>query len=413
MTVDSALEHELIVEYGTPLYVYDLDEIDAAVRDLRVALPSDALILYSVKANPHPAIAAHLAQSGLGAEVSSIGELTMALEMGFDPREIVLTGPAKPPSTIEHAITRGCQVSLESIRELELTAELIRGTGAQPSECLVRLNPSAVAGGSGLRMGGAGARFGIDADGLAAGWHARSFDDFVTGFHVFQGSNYKDVDGLLASLRLSLACIRHAADITGITPRLVDLGGGFPARFASNGGRPPLPRRSAIEAVLNEWPWETPRVMFESGRYMVGSGGTLLCSVVDVKQLPLHRIAVTDSGLHHLGGMWGTGRLRHLGVDVRWTGASGDETPLPTEVAGSLCTPLDSWGVSPLPQDLRPGHILSVSNVGAYGLTASLVTFLSHRPPVEVVIAAGRVAEASQLTVKRIAAQRRAEHAWS
>ena len=89
-----------------------------------------------------------------------------------------------------------------------------------------------------------------------------------------------------------------------------------------------------------------------------------------------------------------------------------DDTADETEamVSGPLCTPLDAWarGVS-LPE-LWPGDLVEVPNVGAYGLTGSLVGFLSHPAPVEVVTDRGVVAHASQIELIRTATGRDITH---
>lgn len=74
---------------------------------------------------------------------------------------------------------------------------------------------------------------------------------------------------------------------------------------------------------------------------------------------------------------------------------------MPTMVTGPLCTPLDSWSRdTPLPP-LRPGDLLAVPNVGAYGLSASLLAFLGHPAPVEVVVDGDAVVDVSRLRLIR------------
>ena len=55
--------HELDATFGTPLYVYELDRVAAAYRDLRNSLPPGVIIYYSLKANPHPDIARALRET--------------------------------------------------------------------------------------------------------------------------------------------------------------------------------------------------------------------------------------------------------------------------------------------------------------------------------------------------------------
>jgi diaminopimelate decarboxylase len=67
-----------------------------------------------------------------------------------------------------------------------------------------------------------------------------------------------------------------------------------------------------------------------------------------------------------------------------------------------LCTPLDSWARGIPLEDVEPGDVVAVPNVGAYGLTGSLIGFLSHEAPVEIVLDHGRVVEVSRLSLSRV-----------
>ena len=64
-----------------------------------------------------------------------------------------------------------------------------------------------------------------------------------------------------------------------------------------------------------------------------------------------------------------------------------DEDVVETEIAdvvGPLCTPLDILATRAVVPVLAPGDVVAVPNVGAYGLSASLVAFLGRQPPVEI-----------------------------
>ena len=55
----------LIEQYGSPLYKYDLDEIEEAHEKLSESLPRDSIVYYSLKANPHPEIVRYLLKKGV------------------------------------------------------------------------------------------------------------------------------------------------------------------------------------------------------------------------------------------------------------------------------------------------------------------------------------------------------------
>src|SRR5438477_6198231 len=86
--------------YGTPTYAYDLRRVRAQVAKLRAHLPPAIDILYSLKANASLGLCAAVADTGLGADVASAGELVTALAAGFPPSRLVLTGPDKSPAVL-------------------------------------------------------------------------------------------------------------------------------------------------------------------------------------------------------------------------------------------------------------------------------------------------------------------------
>jgi diaminopimelate decarboxylase len=73
---------------------------------------------------------------------------------------------------------------------------------------------------------------------------------------------------------------------------------------------------------------------------------------------------------------------------------------------GSLCTPLDVLNLrAMLPEGLAIGDVMAIPNVGAHGLTASLLGFLSRDLPCEIVVDGGRLIEATRLTLTRAACE--------
>jgi len=400
----------LVAAYGSPLYVYDLDRVDRACADLRAALPAPSALLYSLKANPHPAIAARLRQAGCRLEVSSPGELSAALQTGADRTELLYTGPAKTLTELEHAVAAGVRVfSVESFAELRRLGE----AGARHHTdltALLRVNGPGAGGGSGLRMTGTASQFGIDAEILATDWSPKLVPDRVrvAGLHLFPITNAPSEEQLLDEL---CAAIDTAAELVrdcGLDPTMLDLGGGFAAPYAAPGSRPRYERlRVEAEKRLDEafpgWREGRPEVVFESGRHLVADCGRLLTTVVDVKRTRGRTYAVLDAGINALGGMTGLGRL--LPMRARPVQAV-DATDAATRVdlAGPSCTPLDVLGRDiPLP-DVRPGMILAIPNVGAYGLSASLIGFLSRPMPAEVLLSGGRVVAGSRPEIRHVPA---------
>jgi diaminopimelate decarboxylase len=393
---------EVAERYGTPAYVYDLEEIRRAHADLRRGLPDEAVLYYSLKANPHPVVVAELLELGCRAEVSSPGEIRAALAAGADPADLLLTGPGKTEELVALALDLGLtRFSVDSPRDLA-RVESLAADRDLAVDTLLRVNADEPVPGAGLAMTGVSSQFGADAS-----WVAREPGRFrgVTGLHFYMGTNLVSEDVLVRQFEVGLSLAGRLGDVLGELTE-VDLGGGFGAPFGRAGARPQLSGLGGrMAALLDErlrgWRRAAPQVTFESGRYLVAGSGTLVSRVVDVKESKGEVFVVLDTGINHLGGMAGLRRIPRILPDV--APADGDAAAEPQEsvLAGPLCTPLDVFGRGSELPSLEPGELVTIPNVGAYGLTASLVAFLGFDAPAEVCLDGEEVVSASRLALGR------------
>ena len=273
-------------------------------------------------------------------------------------------------------------------------------------DCLVRVNGAAAAGGSGLRMTGTASQFGVDLAQVPALLDAasRCLAVSVRGAHFYSITNAATEDALIAELRAS---VRTAARLReqGLPLRVLDIGGGFAAPYARPGARVSYPKLAdALTAELDDhvegWRDGDPQVAVETGRYLVGTSGTLLTTVLDLKDSHGRRFVVLDAGINHLGGLSGLRRLLPSSVQpVQAVAKDGDDPGV--DLAGPLCTPLDMLGHGLALPGIQLDDVLTIPNVGAYGLSASLLGFLSHPVPAEIVVAGGQVVSASRVELRR------------
>lgn len=384
---------ELAERFGTPSYVYDLDRVAAARDDLFAALPDEVEVFYAAKANPHPELLRELRSGGTRgcrAEISSVGELDAALRAGFPGDRILYTGPGKTTGELTEALTRGVRLfSTESYGDLRRVGETALKLGLT-ADCLIRVNNATGAAATSIRMTGVPSQFGFDSEtlpGLAAALREVPGTS-IAGLHFFPLSNAKDEASLVAEFRHTVTIAAALQDALGVTFRFLDIGGGFAAPYAVQGERPVYGGlRDALAETLDEhfpgWRDGAPRIACESGRYLVADSGTLLTSVVNVKDSRDTRYLVLDAGINTFGGMSGLGRILPVSVEPH---ESADVGGTPASLAGPLCTPGDLLGRNvPLPE-LAPGDLLTVPNAGAYGPTASLLMFLGRPAPAEIVV---------------------------
>lgn len=389
---------DLAQAHGTPFYAYDLDQVQARTSELRAALPEGARLLHSLKANPLPAVARQARLGGTVAEITSEGELEAAREAGHDLREALFGGPGKTEAEIATALAAGVRwFSCESWTDLGRVSAGAVACG-EVAQVLLRVNPTE-APSARLAMTGVESQFGFDEEVLLQdGARARLLLPGVRirGVHVYFGTQVAGVEALVENTRRALGVAARLESALGFVCAVVNAGGGFPWPYASEAEPPVLEGlRSGLEAAWAESPLHgTAELWFEAGRYLSAGSGTLVARVLEVKHARTRRFVILDTGIHHLGGMAGLGRIPRSAVTFQnLSGAPVREGALPADVVGPLCTPLDSLARGVHLPEVRPGDLLAISNVGAYGLTASLLGFLSHSAPLEICHRSGQISE--------------------
>ncbi|GGM42579.1 pyridoxal-dependent decarboxylase, exosortase A system-associated [Micromonospora sonchi] len=374
---------------GTPFFAYDRRLVTERVAQVRAALP-EVHLRYAVKANPMPALLAHLGQLVDGFDVASALEMRHALDTGVPADRISFAGPGKTTAELSAAVAAGVTVEVESPGELERLRAVSEGLGIQASVA-VRVNPDFAVTGSGMRMGGGPQQFGTDAERVpellaAIGRYGLAFD----GFHVFAGSQNLDAERICQAQRRTVELVvKLAAEAPGPV-RHLNIGGGFgipyfpkdrPLDLAPIGANLARLLDDVVRPLLGD-----AEVVVELGRYLVGEAGVYVTRVVDRKVSRGTTYLVVDGGMHHqLAASGNFGQVIRRNYPVA-AGRLGDGEPETVTVVGSLCTPLDLLGKAVRLPRTGPGDLVVVFQAGAYGLTASPVRFLSHPEPVEVLV---------------------------
>jgi len=374
----------------TPFYAYDRQLLDARVRDLRSALPREIRLHYAMKANPMPALVAHMASRVDGVDVASGRELRVALDVGTDPGEISFAGPGKSEAELAQAVASGILVNVESKREVELLAGIAREL-ALPARVSVRINPDFELKTSGMKMGGGAKQFGVDVEEVPAllqriGELKLAFE----GFHLFAGSQNLHATSICEAQDKSYALALKLSAAAPAPVRALNLGGGFGIPYFP--GEAPLDLgpigenlRKIVARARNELP--NAQIVIELGRYLVGEAGIYVCRVVDRKISRGQVFLVTDGGLHHhLAASGNFGQVIRKNYPVAVGNRVGAGPREKASVVGPLCTPLDTLADQMELAVAQPGDLVVVFQSGAYGATASPQGFLSHPPVVEVLV---------------------------
>ena len=357
----------LAERFGTPLVVLDEETLLARARAYREAAP-DALVAYSVKALPNLAVLRLLAEQGLGADVSTAGELEYALRAGIDPARIVFHGNNKADDEIERAgATDVGYLVIDSFDDVE------RAALASARRVLVRVTPGIDADThDAVRTGHLGSKFGLPPDDAAEAVRAaREAGLWVAGLHLHLGSHLLDS----AAARMSVDWLAaFSADLRARldwVPEVVDLGGGLGIQYVDK-DRPPDIREfvvALLERLRRQWELHAlpaAGVILEPGRSLVGPAGVTLYRVGVVK-----RASEATTYVAIDGGMSDNPRPQLYGArhTVVVAGRPEAEADGFYTVAGKHCESGDvlvDRVALPAP---RRGDLLAVAATGAYTLS--------------------------------------------
>lgn len=388
LTIAGRAAADWVAEAGSPLFVYDMGIVRERLSWLRAALPDACEIHFAIKANPLPEFIAAVAPLVGGLDVASGGELAKALKVK-DAAHISFAGPGKRDAELEAAIVAGATLNLESEGEAERALTIGRALGTTP-RLAVRVNPDFELRGSGMKMGGRASPFGVDAARvpalvnrlIAAGADWR-------GFHIFAGSQSLDTAAIIETQAATVALAARLAQESGVSPPLVNLGGGFGIPYFSGDMRIDI---DAVGAALGKTLESRQEILAQSGfaielgRWIAGECGVYLMRVIDRKISGDETFLICDGGLHHqlaASGNFGTVVRRNYPVAVA---GKMDAEPVETvSVVGPLCTPLDRLADRVALPRAEPGDVIAIFLAGAYGASASPAAFLGHGPAAEIV----------------------------
>jgi diaminopimelate decarboxylase len=369
LAIGGVMARRLAAEHGTPLLVYCKDTICSRVREYREAAPG-ALLVYGTKAFANVALLRLLAEEGVGADVSTLGELAFARAAGIPGELTVFHGNNKTAEELRAAAEAGALVVLDGPGEAEAAA------AAGVRRVLVRLTPGveAVTHRS-IQTAHEESKFGLSPD---AAEHevarARELGLEVEGVHVHVGSQLGRTDESVLALERVLAFLERL----GWTPRVLDLGGGLGVRHNRDED---LPSVAEFLGPLVERVPQGVQLILEPGRSLVGRAGVTLYRIGSVKESGGITYAAID------GGMSDNPRPQLYGARYEALLANrADELPSGVyRVAGKHCESGDVLIEAVELPEPRPGDLLAVPATGAYTLALGSTYNGVPRPAVVLV----------------------------
>ena len=392
----------LAQEFGTPTFF--IDEADFRERALAwdKALkdsfgPHAGTVYYASKAFICTELARWINELGIGIDVSTGGEMTVALAGGIDPSKIELHGNNKSIGEIEKAVSVGVEsIVIDSLYEIERVAEAAKKAG-KVQRVLLRITPGIQAHThESIATAHEDVKFGFS---LASGaaWAAiaavRTQPSLeLRGIHAHIGSQifgYKSFE--ILSERLIALLAQYRDEYKSDLPEL-DLGGGYGIAYLPGDETvDPAEAMNALAAAVTKncemHKLKIPTVSIEPGRAIVGPTMFTLYEVGTVKDVTL------ENGMHRRyisidGGM--SDNIRPSLYGAEYTTILANRTSAASLVSSRLVGKHCETGdivirEIDLPDDIVPGDLLAVPATGAYG--RSMASNYNHvpRPPVVAV----------------------------
>jgi ornithine decarboxylase len=344
---------------ATPFLVCDRSSVERRYEELTDLLP-ELSVFYAMKCNSAGPVLGTLAGLGSSFEVASPAELRMATATGVPAADVLYSNPVKAPGHIAEAHAAGLnRFAFDSEGELHKLA--LHAPGASVYARL-RVNDEA-------SLFPLSKKFGMSVDEAARLLEQASHLGLVPyGVTFHAGSQCTNPMAWDRALEDCAAVMRQLLR-QGIRLRMVNLGGGLPARYTT-----PVPEVALIAAVirtaLTRLPYQPEVLAAEPGRYLVAESGVLAASVIGLDHRDGQRWAFLDVGGYN-------GMMEAVQTGGRWLFPLLTSRPdhfrsasVPTVVTGPSCDSSDTMFYdAPLPATLEVGDRVYIGSAGAYTST--------------------------------------------
>ena len=386
---------ELAAAFGTPLIVLDKATFVRRAEDYASAVGAPH-VYYAGKSFLCVAVCEMLDELGLGLDVCSGGELSVALAAGFPAERIIFHGNNKSALELDAARRAGVgRIAVDSFEEIERIAD-----AGVDCKLLIRVTPGVEAHTHEfVQTGQEDSKFGFGlADGAAFEAVKRCLSirpARLVGLHAHIGSQIFEMAAFdLAVQRFAGFCERLKKDL-GFEPEELDLGGGLGIAYTEDETAPDI--KDSLQQTIDTLDREfkargltLPRLYVEPGRSIAGPSAVTIYEVGTVKTIPGIRTYVSVDG-----GMSDNIRPALYGsrYEARLANRMDALGGPPVTVSGKHCESGDVLIKDvALPADVAPGDLLVIPATGSY--TYSMASNYNHitRPPV-VLVEDGRATE--------------------
>jgi len=385
---ESVAVTDLMVEYGSPLYIYSQSQIVSNWQQFNQAFGDHPhLICYAVKANSNLGVLNVLAKLGSGFDIVSIGELERVIAAGGKPGRCVFSGVSKTETEIQRALELGIYCfNVESAAELD-RVESVAKLMSTKAPISIRINPDVDANthpyiATGLKEN----KFGVSVDRSLALYKKAEFskhlDVFGLDYHI--GSQITEVSPFIEALEKALELISQLK-AEGIKMSHIDIGGGVGIAYNEE---KTINIEKYVQSVLDKV--GDLEVILEPGRAIVGNAGIFVTQVEYLKQSGVKSFAIIDGAMNDLQrpSLYGS---YHQAIAVEDNSKGIKDT---WDLVGPICETGD-FLAKDRELTIAQGDYIALMSAGAYGFVLS--SNYNSRPRVAEVM----VSESSHALVRK------------
>ncbi|MDD5701621.1 MAG: diaminopimelate decarboxylase [Dehalococcoidales bacterium] len=383
----------LAEEYGTPLYIFDEKALREKCREFKSVFDEfypGTKVVYASKAFINKPLAVLFKEEGMGLDVVSGGEISIAHSAGFPLDRVYFHGNNKGLEELKLALQLGAgRIVVDNFHELGLLDKLAGDMGIRQT-ILLRITPGIDPHTQQkISTGNVDSKFGFPESSreqaVVQALASPNLD--LAGFHSHIGSLIFDTQPYLEALKVVLGFAAEMKKKHGLEFKELNVGGGFAIQYVSESPAPP-PRfyaESLAAAIKRECAglnMSLPNLTIEPGRSVVGKAGVALYTVGAIKDIPgIRRYVSVDGGM--------ADNIRPAIYGSKYEAVVANKALAPNEatvtIAGKFCESGDILINDIQLPAISSGDLIAVPDCGAYCLAMASNYNASLKPPIVLV----------------------------
>jgi diaminopimelate decarboxylase len=386
---------DLVKEFGAPLYLFDEPTLRHKCHEFRDEFRKyypDTLVIYASKAVLNRALALVFKEEGLGLDIVSGGELSIAHSVEFPLDRVYFHGNNKTPEELNLALDLGVgRIVVDNFYELELLDRLAGKRGISQN-ILLRLTPGVDPHTHQYTTTGTiESKFGFP---LATGQAEQAVNQAlsasnlsVLGFHFHLGSPVSETQPYELAMELVLRFAREVGKKFDLNLSEFDIGGGFAVPYTLDSEVPTIADYAQaltdkLKGLISELGLSRPCLIIEPGRAIVGQAGVALYKVGAIKEIPgIRKYVCVDGGISDniRPALYGA---KYEALVANKALEAGREV---VTIAGKLCQSGDILVRDINLASVHPGDVIAVPVCGAYSIPMSSNYNAMPRPAIAMV----------------------------